>query len=71
MKLEGIKCDCCGSEITNILALRWDRKPSVFSLKFPRDGVNGGLWNMDVCASCRESIYDAIVDKITELRHKP
>ena len=71
MKLEGITCDCCGSDVVNIPSLHWERRPSVFSLKFPRDGINGGQWNMDVCACCRESLYDAITDKITELRHKP
>lgn len=71
MKIEGIICDCCGVKIINPASLAWDNRPSVFTLTFPRDGINGGLWNMDVCAGCREGLYDAIQDKITELRHKP
>ncbi len=71
MKLDGITCDCCGYKVINPGALHWENRPSVFKLKLPRDGINGGEWNMDVCAGCREALFDAITDKITELSHRP
>ena len=71
MKIDVITCDCCGMDIRNPGALCWENRPSVFKLTFPRDGINGGVWNMDVCAGCREGLFDAIEDKITELRHAP
>lgn len=68
MKLDGIKCDCCGRVIDNIAALHWESKPSVFRLTFPRDGINGRDWNMDVCQKCRHVLFDAITDAIDGLR---
>jgi len=68
MKLDGIKCDCCGRVIDNIAALHWESRPSVFTLKFPRDGINGGDWSMDVCQKCRHVLFDAIRLTIDGLR---
>lgn len=70
MKMDMIKCDCCGYEMTTaqIAKWHWDQKPSVFELKFPRDGINGGQWNMDVCVRCREFLFDAIRSTINRLR---
>ena len=68
MKLDGIKCDCCGRVIDNIAALHWESRPSVFRLNFPRDGINGGDWNMDVCQRCRHDLFDAIQSAINGLR---
>lgn len=68
MKIDGIVCDGCGTAIQSPAALHWEKRPSVFALKFPRDGVNGGDWNMDVCAECREKLFDAITGTIDCLR---
>lgn len=67
MKLESIQCDCCGRQVTNIASLHWESKPSVFRLKFPRDGINGGDWSMDVCQKCRHELFDAISATIDRL----
>lgn len=69
MKIEGITCDCCGRDVLNVGALHWEQRPSVFKLKFPRDGLNGGEWNMDVCEKCRHVLFDAIHITIQELRN--
>ena len=69
MKIDGIKCDCCGRVVDNIAALHWETRPSVFALRFPRDGVNGGNWNLDVCEKCRHVLFDAIRATIDELRN--
>jgi hypothetical protein len=70
VKLDLVKCDCCGCEMTSaqIAKWNWDQKPSVFNLTFPRDGINGGQWNMDVCGRCREVLFDAIRSTINRLR---
>ena len=68
MKLDGVVCDTCLTQIANARVLDWDQKPSVFTLDFPRDGVNGGHWNMDVCAECRGKLYDAITHAVDCLR---
>lgn len=69
MKLDGITCDCCGVTVPSIAVLNWESRPSVFKLTFPRDGVNGGVWNMDVCEKCRHILFDAIQSTIQELRN--
>lgn len=68
MKREYIVCDCCGSEVDQSENQRWEHRPGVFSLKFPRDGINGGEWNMDVCCDCRNILHDTIRDTIRTLR---
>lgn len=68
MKIDGITCDCCGREVIGIGAMHWESRPSVFSLTFPRDGINGGQWNMDICAGCRCVLFDAITATIKKLR---
>jgi hypothetical protein len=68
MRREAIQCDCCGAESQQGL---WEHRFSVFNLQFPRDGVNGGQWNMDMCSDCRRVLHDAIVATIKELRSKP
>lgn len=62
MKLQRIICDCCGARFDSqaLANMTWESKPSVFTTKFPRDGVNGGDWNMDVCGSCRRTLFDSI-----------
>lgn len=67
MKIEEIECDMCKQRV-NPAACTWETRPSVFSLTFPRDGINGGVWNMDVCASCRCMLHDAITTTINERR---
>lgn len=68
MKLDAIKCDCCGRVVGDIASLHWESKPSIFRLKFPRDGINGGDWSMDVCQKCRHVLFDAIKDTISDLK---
>lgn len=72
MKLIGTQCDCCGVKLdSQLLAnLSWENQPSVFALEFPRDGINGGYWKMDVCGECRRTLYDAIDGTIKGLREK-
>lgn len=69
MKIDGVTCDCCGRDVIGIAAMHWESRPSVFKLTFPRDGINGGHWNMDVCERCRHVLFDAIRATIDELRH--
>lgn len=68
MKIDGVVCDCCGQTVAGIAAMHWESRPSVFRLKFPRDGVNGGDWSMDVCQKCRHELFDAIAATIDGLR---
>jgi hypothetical protein len=69
MKIDGITCDCCGRDVINAAAMHWESRPSVFSLTFPRDGMNGGHWNMDVCEKCRHALFDAIHGTVQGLRN--
>lgn len=67
MKKEVIICDCCKLECDTSPG-HWEHRPSVFTLKFPRDSINGGIWNMDVCPRCRRILYDAIDGTVKRLR---
>lgn len=69
MKINGITCDCCGQTFIGNPNVNWEQFPSVFKLTFPRDGVNGGVWNMDICATCRGVLFDAISNTIHDLQH--
>ena len=67
---ELIICDACGcsAATSQVGKYHWDQKPSKFCAHCPEDGVNGGVWSMDVCAFCRRIIYAAIRQTIDELR---
>lgn len=67
MKRELIECDICRAKV-DPSTCNWETKPTHFKLTFPRDGVNGGVWSMDVCASCRVRLYDIIDFGIRNLR---
>lgn len=65
-----IVCDACFAKATasEVAKYHWDQKPSCFEAHCPEDGVNGGVWKMDVCARCRRVLHDAIHKTIYELR---
>lgn len=66
--ISGIKCDACGCEMFNPSSYHWEQRPSVFKAQCPPDGVNCGIWEMDVCRACRTVIHDAIKEVIAALR---
>lgn len=70
MKREFTVCDMCGAEVDDKQQGHWEYKTSHFKLTFPRDGINGGVWSMDVCHCCRHKLYDAIDGTIKATREK-
>lgn len=61
-KKEITVCDACSAEFTtkDILSCHWEQKPSRFQATCPKDGINGGVWDMDVCSECRIALFNAI-----------
>lgn len=69
MKIEEYECDCCGARVNQAL-MAWDQRASHVVMKCPEDGINGGQWSMDVCASCRKVLHGAIREAVDRLREK-
>lgn len=65
--IERIQCDCCGALVNNA-AMHWEQRTSHFQAKCPLDGINGGMWSMDVCVSCRRKLFDAIDGTVRGIR---
>jgi hypothetical protein len=51
-----LKCDLCGE----LGGSSWEFAVKPIRLHCPEDGINGGLWNYDMCARCRVEINQAI-----------
>ena len=59
MRKEIVTCDHCG--ITQEKAgARWEQKITKVQLHCPSDGINGGIFNPELCYTCRDGLQDAI-----------
>lgn len=67
MKIERIQCDCCGVLVNNAVVSH-ELKSTHFTANCPEDGVNGGMWSMDVCHKCRKALYHSIRNTVNSLR---